>query len=198
VVKDAAARRIDRKRSLVDAAVEVFRVRGVADATVDDIVTEAGAAKGTFYLYFRAKDDVVNAVAERMVEQVADRVASALAESDSAPKDMIRSLGAAIRDAGDEPHELELIELIHRPANRAVHDRISERVMARLAPLVATVIADGIEQRAFMPQDASRAAAFVLACYGALHDIVTGPDQLPEATAELEAFVLRGLGVQEP
>jgi hypothetical protein len=110
---------------------------------------------------------------------------------------MIRSLGDAIRVAGDEAHELELIELIHRPANRAVHDRMSGQVRARLAPLVAKVIADGIEQRAFMPQDPSRAAAFVLGCFRALQGVVTGPDQLPAATAELDAFILRGLGVQE-
>jgi hypothetical protein len=138
----------------VEAAIATFRTKGVAVATVDDIVS---------------------AVAERMIERIGERVGAGLGGPDQLPEDAIRALGAAIRDVGAEPHERELIDVLHQPANRAMHDRISEHVVARLAPAVTTVVPRGIEQGAFVPQDPGRTAAFVLACYGALHSIVEAP-----------------------
>jgi AcrR family transcriptional regulator len=190
-----ATRRATRRRALVDAAIEVFRARGVEQATVDDIVTAAGVAKGTFYLYFRSKGDVVNAVAERVVAGVADRVETAIDRTGGSAVELIRVLGASMLDVGDESYERELIELFHRPENRAVHDRMTERVLARLTPLFAQVISEGIARGDFRPQDPIRTAAFVLACYGALHEVVTAPEGMPAAIADLEAFVLRGLGI---
>ena len=35
-----------------------------------------------------------------------------------------------------------------------------------------------------------------MACFGSLHEVVTGPDEVSKATAELDAFILRGLGYQ--
>ena len=49
-------------------------MKGVSATSVDDIVSAAGVAKGTFYLYFATKDDVVNAVASSLVESVAQRI----------------------------------------------------------------------------------------------------------------------------
>ena len=72
--EEPRARREVRRQELIDAAVAVFSAKGVAAASVDDIVRAAGVAKGTFYLYFATKDDAVNAVAASMVERVADRI----------------------------------------------------------------------------------------------------------------------------
>ncbi len=48
----------ERRRAELDAAAATaFAAKGVAGTAVSDIVSEAGAAKGTFYLYFATKDD---------------------------------------------------------------------------------------------------------------------------------------------
>jgi hypothetical protein len=67
-------------------------------------------------------------------------------------------------------------------------------MVARLAPDVAAIIADGMDQGLFRRQDAGRAAVYVLACFGSLHDVVGDVADVPAATDELIDFVLRGLG----
>lgn len=47
------------RRKLVDAAKAVFHRKGYTDTTIDDIVEEAGASRGTYYLYFHNKADVL-------------------------------------------------------------------------------------------------------------------------------------------
>ena len=191
-----AAQRVARRAQLVEAALSVFSRQGVAATSVDDIVRAAGVAKGTFYLYFTTRDDVVNAVAERMVEGVADRIEAVATDPGRSPLERLLAFGAAVREVGDEPYERDLIEVFHRPENRALHDRIGERALGRLTPTVAAIIADGIERGQFARQDPRRAAAYVLACFGALHEVVSHPDEVAAAIGELDAFVLRALGFE--
>ena len=193
---DRQARREIRRRGLVEAAVAVFLEKGVKAASVDDIVRTAGVAKGTFYLYFETKDDVVNAVAERMVEDVATRVEVLAAAPDRSPIERLLSFGTELSAIGGEPYELDLIEAFHRPENRAIHDQMGDRVFTRLAPAIEAIVADGIAQGLFRPQDPRHAAAFVTACINSLHDLVTRADEIAEATAQLSAFILRGLGYE--
>lgn len=84
--------------------------------------------------------------------------------------------------------------MIHRPENRVLHDRIGERTLSRLAPVVAAIIASRIEDGHSRNQDPERAGAWVMACFGSLHYAVPDADDLPAAIDELNAFVLGGLG----
>jgi AcrR family transcriptional regulator len=183
---------------LIQAAATVFAEKGVAGTSVDDIVRTAGVAKGTFYLYFATKDHAVNAVAARMVEGVADRIEAVAADPDRSPVERLIAFGAEVRAVGDEPFERDLVEVFHRPENRALHDRMSEGAIVRLTPVVAAIIADGIDRGLFHGLDPARASAFVMACFGTLHEIVSDPGDVPDAVAELNGFVLRGLGYDGP
>src|SRR5688572_5514304 len=66
-----------RRLEILDAGERVFLAKGVARASVDDIVAAAGVAKGTFYLYFASKEALVHALRERWVESIQERVAEA-------------------------------------------------------------------------------------------------------------------------
>jgi AcrR family transcriptional regulator len=59
-----------RKRELIDAAVQVFKEKSFARATISDITRAAGVAKGTFYLYFASKEHLLAALKERFVEEI--------------------------------------------------------------------------------------------------------------------------------
>jgi len=50
---------------LIDSACEVFGERGYHLSTIDDVVRNAGLARGTFYKYFKDKTDLLAAVLER-------------------------------------------------------------------------------------------------------------------------------------
>ncbi len=190
-------RRELRRRALLEAAVAVFTEKGVSSASVDDIVRAAGVAKGTFYLYFSTKDDAVNAVAAWMLEGVADRVEAIANDPGRSPVERLLAFGDQVGEVGGEPYERDLIEVFHRPENRVLHDRMGEQGLARLRPAIASVVADGIARGDFARQDPHRAAGCVMACFGAIHELVDDPESVAEAINELNAFVLRGLGYRE-
>lgn len=52
------------REKIVDAAWKLFREQGYGDTTINDILKEAGISKGTFYYYFRSKDDLLSTLSE--------------------------------------------------------------------------------------------------------------------------------------
>src|SRR5207249_8540657 len=58
----------DRRQEILDAAVKVFGEKGVSRATVADIAEAAGVAKGTVYLYFGSKEQLLGALRDRFVD----------------------------------------------------------------------------------------------------------------------------------
>jgi AcrR family transcriptional regulator len=57
--------RIISREMIKSCAAALFEAKGVDGTSVNDIVKNAGIAKGTFYLYFKNKDDLINEVFEK-------------------------------------------------------------------------------------------------------------------------------------
>ena len=60
-----------RKRSILQAAAEVFAERGYRLSSVSDIVQRAEVARGTFYLYFDSKRDAFLQLVQTYFEDIA-------------------------------------------------------------------------------------------------------------------------------
>ncbi len=58
----------ERRQQILTVAREVFARRGYHQTTVDDIVAEAGVARGTFYLYFEDKRAVFSDLVDRFAQ----------------------------------------------------------------------------------------------------------------------------------
>ncbi len=46
--------------TMLDTALRLFTVKGIAKTSISDIAESSGVAKGTFYLYFKDKQDIRN------------------------------------------------------------------------------------------------------------------------------------------
>src|ERR1700752_4451428 len=80
-----------RVREILEAARRVLARYGVQGTTVDRVAEEAKVAKGTIYLYFDTKDELVHtAVLDGLRERVAEPVASD--DPSLPPLDRIRKL----------------------------------------------------------------------------------------------------------
>jgi AcrR family transcriptional regulator len=55
-------RRKIKEKYISDAAYRLFISKGIQDTSIDEIVRDAGIAKGTFYLYFKDKYDILDRI----------------------------------------------------------------------------------------------------------------------------------------
>ncbi|MFC7621477.1 TetR/AcrR family transcriptional regulator [Microlunatus sp. GCM10028923] len=67
-----------RRTALLDAAAELVLAKGISGFTVEDVTNAAQVAKGTFYLYFRSKEQLVRALRERFINDLVARQRAAL------------------------------------------------------------------------------------------------------------------------
>ena len=152
-----------RVREILEAARRVMARYGMQGTTVDRVAEEAKVAKGTIYLYFLSKDELVHAaVLEGLREMVAETVRSD--DPTLQPLERIRNLILAqYRIQASNQDFLKTliignsldIELESQPG------RDFMRVYAGHLDFVASVLQDAIDRRAIRPID-SKFAAFML------------------------------------
>ena len=68
-----------RREELLDAAQQLFLAKGIGGTSIEDIVSAADVAKGTFYLYFASKEAILSALQERFVADFCARLDTAMA-----------------------------------------------------------------------------------------------------------------------
>ncbi len=183
-----------RRAELLDAAEGALREVGLDAVTVADITRRAGVAKGTFYLYFRSKDGMIDALVQRMVEARVEDAELVMARRDLPASERLQALGRSVLEIPHGAGELELVEHFHRPENRAVHDRMDEAMRQRLLPLLASVVADGAAAGEFASMEPRLAAGCVLGSLRAIELAGSDPSLAAAWIDQVHAFVLRGLG----
>lgn len=57
---------VRRRAHLYETAKHLFETKGYDNTSVDQIVSAAGVAKGTFYYYFESKEDILQAMLEEI------------------------------------------------------------------------------------------------------------------------------------
>ena len=67
-----------RKLELVQIAYRMFLTKGYENTSVDEIIEEAGIAKGTFYYYFESKELLLEEVICMMINSEAEKAAEVL------------------------------------------------------------------------------------------------------------------------
>lgn len=72
-----ARRKESRPQELLDAALEVFGEKGFAGAKLDEVAKKAGVAKGTVYLYYPNKEELLKSVVREHVSPIVKEVSLA-------------------------------------------------------------------------------------------------------------------------
>jgi AcrR family transcriptional regulator len=191
--------RIDRdakRAELAAVAARVFGERGVASTAVSDIVRAAGVAQGTFYLYFDSKDDVLLAVAEQFVAEVGIAVEASIVGPEAPAPERLRGLVAGLTGLATSTRNLSMAELLHRPENLALHDRLTEPLAQRLFVVVEEIVSQGVAEGSMQVPDATAAAWFVLGGLQSVERAGTPIVELPMALDRALVLALRALGVE--
>lgn len=137
VVKEAE----ERKNEILDVAERLFGTKGFDHTSTGDILAEVGIARGTLYYHFQSKEEILDAVIDRMIGRMLAK-AKSLVRQKEIP--VLQRLTLAIRavqisdSCGDA-----LMEQIHRPQNALMHQKMQERLLAGMNPLLTELLEEG-------------------------------------------------------
>jgi AcrR family transcriptional regulator len=105
--RQAVSKVVGTKREVIlQAAGKVFAERGYHATGIADIAREIGAGHGTFYRYFKNKEDI----ARSLVSHVFGQVMGALADEDPQASTTLAQYRAQVRRIGDKLFNLVIAE----------------------------------------------------------------------------------------
>jgi len=153
----------ERKDQIVKAAEQVFTQKGFSDARMDDIAGETGLSKGTLYLYFKSKDELIIAILDRIFQ----REFKALENADFSTMSAEQAINLFVETVSKDiksmlrlmPIAYEFLALAFR--NKLVQGAL-KMYLNRYMDILTPIIQKGIDDGEFRQVDAKEVADIAL------------------------------------
>lgn len=130
-----------RKKELTQIAYELFLTKGYENTSVDEIISKAGIAKGTYYYYFESKEQTLEEVINMIIDKCVLKAKQVL-DTDLPIEQKFLNVILSLRVS---PEEIEFQNVIHVPENIILHKKINDRIIKEAVPLLAKIVEEGIE-----------------------------------------------------
>lgn len=191
-------RRADRRRRVMDAAIELFGTRGYAAVPVDRICRMAGISTKSFYPMFDNKEELFIEVYDELVSSIAQAVMSAQVEGETLEESVRLRLLALVHAVVDDQRVAKIVVT----ESAGLSPRVEERrraVHTALADFVVGTTAQFIDVGDLPAREYRRAALGLVGAVNELIvDFVVDPqgdtiDELVLDIRELFLAVRRGL-----
>ena len=164
-VKDPETRRSE----LIDTAEELFLENGYDETAVSEIVRNAGVAQGTFYHYFKSKDEVLSAITDRWIEEIRAGMEDIASRDGSDAIDKILGVFGFFSSIGKSRQRL--VEYVHEERNAHLHIKFEKRVPRIIIPPFSQMIEEGVDEGFFDVRYPELAALSIMETAGAISHI---------------------------
>lgn len=134
-----------RKQNLLNIAYRMFIEKGYENTSVDDIIIEAGIAKGTYYYYFESKEATLEAVIEMMIGKAENIAKAALMN----PVPIPQKLASVVYAFQPNKDESVITDVLERKENIVMHDKIGKKIVEVAVPILSDIVREGIAQGIF-------------------------------------------------
>jgi len=134
----------ERRNEILDVAERLFYTKGYERCTVNDILKEISIAKGTFYHYFKSKEEVMDVIIARYIEIVTFRAEKVLNRDDISPDEKLMNSFMAMRI--NDKVGSDMLDDLHKAENALLHQKILHQMIELMAPILVKIIEEGIEK----------------------------------------------------
>jgi AcrR family transcriptional regulator len=195
VVKDPKVRR----KEIMEAAGKLFMMKGYDETSVNMIVEEAGVAKGTFYHYFKTKEEILGSILEEYFNQFAEGMnALSINENMNAFEKMQYILrGTLTNNNGPQ----NLTRHIEDNKNAKLHKMFEEMFYEKFYPIFLRILKQGIAEKKFNvdhPEEITQILLIGIQAYMHMHfPYFKDIDYKAKKIAAIEELFNKVLGMEE-
>jgi AcrR family transcriptional regulator len=137
----------NRKNEFLEAAQALFNEKGFENTSVDDIVQRVGVAKGLFYYYFKSKEELLQTIFERLIDEIESSVAAVMEKRGITAIERFRELIMTMSDVAFRGKML--IACFHQERNQAIHLSMEGRSREFMVPVMERIIEQGNQEGLF-------------------------------------------------
>lgn len=157
----------NRKDELLDIAYKMFIAKGYDNTSVDEIIKEAGIAKGTFYYYFTTKEEMLDLVINNMIEKEIT-VASKVVEMPIPVEQKIVGIISSFRPNDDEE---SIVNALNDDSNMKMHNKYNNKLIESATSLLKIVVLEGIDKGIFNCDNIEERIKLLLVMSSCLFDV---------------------------
>ncbi len=185
---------VQTRGRLIEAAKRVFSEKGYHNAQIAHIIDEAGVARGTFYLYFKSKEEILKELLKEVVEELKERIRVVDLSRD--PVEQVVENVERVVEFALEERELARI-VLQRNSDPGLF-RVIDEFFEEIATLIEHSLRLGIDMGIVRECDTSLIARGIL---GALKEIILSlldKEELDTYAVAKEIIELGMRGVWKP
>jgi AcrR family transcriptional regulator len=181
-----------KRNEILEAAQRLAYTRGYEQMSIQDILSEVRISKGAFYHYFSSKQALLEALIERMANQIEQVLAPIVQDEQlNATEKLQRLFDTAARWKTDrKEYLLTLVNVWYADENAILRLRVQAAVIPQIAALTTIIIRQGVEEGVFhtgFPEQVSEIIFTLLQNYGDnLIKLLTLPELEAEAYQRLD------------
>jgi AcrR family transcriptional regulator len=156
-----------RINEILDAAATLFYSRGYHQTMISDIVGKIGMAQGSFYYYFKSKEEIVEALIKRHLSGFLDEIAVIAASDEIEPPRKIDLVTEIILNTMSYRDKL-LLEFLYNDEYMHLVDKMVRQIRKLQAPYMLSIIEEGNRKKFFnapYPKVSIRVIELVIQCH---------------------------------
>ena len=134
-----------RKKELLKIAYDMFLTQGYENTSVDEIIEKAQIAKGTYYYYFKSKEQMLEEVIDMMIDYEREMAKQIIGMDISAPQKIVGIIASIKPTEAEQP----IKDTLFQPENVLMHHKVRQKLINVLTPLLSEVIKEGVEEGIF-------------------------------------------------
>lgn len=158
---------MDKRTLILDAMQELFIEGKAGTASVSDIAKKAGIAKGGLYYYFKSKEEVMDALVQRIYEDIIKNCSNVLKICNQSAIEKIALLLHTYTTSYVDP---SIDIYLHLPQNAALHQKSLAQILLSLSEIVNEIIKQGIHDGDFTCEYPAEYSKIILSVFTFLLD----------------------------
>ncbi|WP_141734595.1 TetR/AcrR family transcriptional regulator [Oligoflexus tunisiensis] len=161
--------RNDKEIRILEAAQTLFSRYGVRKTSIEEIAKSAGLGKGTVYLYFKSKDEIFDAVAQKFGQILTDKLQTEIADAPTHSRKLEQYIMVRLRFIHDliQTNGLTAEVMNEASCTPAMH-RVREKFGAQQIALLKQIIDDGVAAGEFETSDSEISAIAIFVAMNGL------------------------------
>jgi AcrR family transcriptional regulator len=135
---------------ILESAQRLVYTKGYESMTIQDILDDIGISSGAFYHYFKSKPAVLEALAERMQDEIERNVLPIVHDSHLSANEKLRRFFATVlrREITTEAKIIidALLRIWFTNGNALIRQKVDAARIERLTPLLTEIVRQGIRE----------------------------------------------------
>ena len=137
----------ERKKELIDIAEQLFIKKGYEQTAVSDIVKKAKVAQGTFYYYFKTKEEILDLITDRYINinvEGFEKIAN-----EKGPNALEKIINILQFSSSFRNDRTSLIQYLHEDKNAHLHLKFERKLPVMISEPISKIISQGVQEKYF-------------------------------------------------